>query len=109
MTIELKEALDLEMDSAMSSGDQSRINIAQIHYNKAMADCQFKTAQRVKEIALATPEIQSDVKAIRAALAGSAAPAAPGASTRSDRDWLKNLIWLLVSTVCAALGYFIKS
>ena len=65
MTIELKEALDAEMDAAMESGDQERINIAQLHYNKAMADCQFKTATRVKDIARDVPEIKEDVKEVK--------------------------------------------
>lgn len=70
MTRELKEALDAEMDSAIESMDQERINVAQAHYNKAMSDCQFKTADRVKNIDSLIKPMSEDVKSIKSAIEG---------------------------------------
>ena len=50
MTLELKESLNSEMNEAVESGDAKRIWLANFRYNKAMADCQYKTARRVKRI-----------------------------------------------------------
>lgn len=47
MTKELKEALDRELDIALDSGDAKLIDRAIININKALADCQMKTAERV--------------------------------------------------------------
>ena len=50
MTSELKDSLNDEMDEAVKSGDNKRIWQANFRYNRAMADCQYKTARRVKRI-----------------------------------------------------------
>lgn len=50
MTLELKNSLNEEMDEAVQSGDNKRIWQANFRYNRAMADCQYKTARRVKRI-----------------------------------------------------------
>ena len=68
MTAELRDAINAEMREARESGDQNRINIAQEHYNRAMCDCQYKTAQRVKEIKADVDEMKSDIKEIKAAV-----------------------------------------
>ena len=65
MTQELKEALDRELDAAMESGDAKMIDRAVINAQKAVADCQLKTAERVKTIAADHPVLVQDVKDIK--------------------------------------------
>ena len=65
MTKELKEALDRELDAAIESGDAKMIDRAVINAQKAVADCQLKTAERVKTIALDHPILVQDVKDIK--------------------------------------------
>lgn len=65
MTKELKEALDRELDIALDSGDAKLIDRAIINSNKALADCQMKTAERVKAIAADHPVLVGDVKEIK--------------------------------------------
>ena len=65
MTKELKEALDRELDAALESGDAKMIDRAVINAQKAVADCQLKTAERVKVIALDHPILVQDVKDIK--------------------------------------------
>ena len=66
MTKELKEALDRELDAALESGDTKMIDRAIIHAQKSVADCQLKTAERVKTIAADHPVLVEDVKEIKA-------------------------------------------
>ena len=65
MTKELKDALDRELDAALESGDPKQIDCAVIHAQKAVADCQLKTAERVKVIATDHPVLVADVKEIK--------------------------------------------
>ena len=65
MTQELKEALDRELDAALESGDAKMIDCAIIHAQKSVADCQLKTAERVKTIAADHPVLVQDVKDIK--------------------------------------------
>lgn len=65
MTTELKEALDRELDAALESGDSKMIDRAVINAQKAVADCQLKTAERVKVIAADHPILVQDVKDIK--------------------------------------------
>ena len=65
MTKELKEALDRELDAALESGDAKMIDRAVINAQKAVADCQLKTAERVKVIAADHPILVQDVKDIK--------------------------------------------
>lgn len=66
MTKELKEALDRELDAALESGDPKLIDRAIINSNRAVADCQLKTAERLKTIATDHPILVADVKEIKA-------------------------------------------
>lgn len=65
MTKELKEALDRELDAALESGDPKLIDRAIINSQKSVADCQMKTAERVKVIAADHPVLVQDVKEIK--------------------------------------------
>ena len=65
MTQELKRALDRELAAALESGDAKMIDRAVINAQKAVADCQLKTAERVKTIALDHPILVQDVKDIK--------------------------------------------
>lgn len=65
MTKELKEALDRELDAALESGDPKQVDRAVINAQKAVADCQLKTAERVKTIAADHPQLVADVKDIK--------------------------------------------
>lgn len=50
MTIELKEALERRLDEAIASKDPEKIADAHTAIEKAMIDCQMKTAERVKDL-----------------------------------------------------------
>lgn len=65
MTKELKQALDRELDAALESGDPKMIDRAVINSQKAVADCQLKTSERVKVIAADHPVLVQDVKDIK--------------------------------------------
>ena len=66
MTQEMKELIDRELDAALESGDAKLIDRAVINAHKAVADCQLKTAERVKIIAADHPVLVEDVKEIKA-------------------------------------------
>ncbi len=65
MTKEMKELIDRELDAALESGDAKQIDRAVINAQKAVADCQLKTAERVKVIAADHPVLIADVKEIK--------------------------------------------
>ena len=97
MTKELKEALDRELDAALESGDPKQIDRAVINANKAVADCQMKTAERVKTIAADHPILVADVKEIKNLV-----------STAKRKAWdvgLSALKWIIVG---GGLGEFIR-
>ena len=66
MTQEMKELIDRELDAALESGDPKQIDRAVINAQKSVADCQLKTAERVKIIAADHPVLVEDVKEIKA-------------------------------------------
>ena len=66
MTQEMKELIDRELDDALESGDAKLIDRAVINAHKVVADCQLKTAERVKIIAADHPVLLEDVKEIKA-------------------------------------------
>lgn len=97
MTKELKEALDRELDAALESGDPGLVDRAIINSNKALADCQMKTAERVKTIALDHPALVNDVKEIKNLV-----------STAKRKAWdvgLSALKWIVLG---GGLGEFIR-
>ena len=65
MTKEMQELLDRELDTALESGDPKLVDRALINSQKALADCQLKTAERVKLIAADHPVLVNDVKEIK--------------------------------------------
>ena len=65
MTIELKEALERELATALESGDPKQIDKALVNSNRAVISCQQKMAERVKLIAKDHPMLVSDVKEIK--------------------------------------------
>ena len=66
MTKEMKELIDRELEAALESGDSKAVDRALINAQKAVADCQLKTAERVKVIASDHPVLVNDVKEIKA-------------------------------------------
>ena len=66
MTQEMKELIDRELDAALESGDAKLVDRALINSQRALADCQLKTAERVKTIAADHPVLVEDVKEIKA-------------------------------------------
>ena len=66
MTPEMQKMLDRELDAALESGDAQLVDRALINSQKALADCQMKTAERVKTIAADHPVLVEDVKEIKA-------------------------------------------
>ena len=66
MTQEMKELIDRELDAALEAGDAKLVDRALINSQKALADCQLKTAKRVKIIADDHPVLVEDVKEIKA-------------------------------------------
>lgn len=66
MTQEMKELIDHELNAALESGDAKLVDRALINSQRALADCQLKTAERVKTIAADHPVLVEDVKEIKA-------------------------------------------
>lgn len=65
MTKEMQELLNRELDAALEAGDAKLVDRALINSQKALADCQLKTAERVKTIAADHPVLVEDVKEIK--------------------------------------------
>ena len=66
MTKEMQELIDRELNAALESGDAKLVDRALINSQRALADCQLKTAERVKIIAADHPVLVEDVKEIKA-------------------------------------------
>ena len=66
MTKEMQELIDRELNAALESGDAKLVDRALINSQRALADCQLKTAERVKTIAADHPVLVEDVKEIKA-------------------------------------------
>ena len=66
MTKEMKELIDRDLEAALESGDPRAVDRAVINAQKAVADCQLKTSERVKVIAEDHPALVKDVKEIKA-------------------------------------------
>ena len=65
MTKEMKELIDRELDAALESGDTAAVDRAIVNAMKASNDCQYKTGDRMKVIALDHPVLVNDVKEIK--------------------------------------------
>lgn len=66
MTKEMQQLIDRELNAALESGDAKLVERALINSQRALADCQLKTAERVKSIAADHPVMVEDVKEIKA-------------------------------------------
>ena len=66
MTKEIQELIDRDLNAALESGDAKLVERALINSQRALADCQLKTAERVKTIAADHPVMVEDVKEIKA-------------------------------------------
>ena len=66
MTKEMQELIDRDLNAALESGDAKIVERALINSQRALADCQLKTAERVKTIAADHPVMVEDVKEIKA-------------------------------------------
>ena len=66
MTKEMQELIDRDLNAALESGDAKLVERALINSQRALADCQLKTAERVKTIAADHPVMVKDVKEIKA-------------------------------------------
>ena len=66
MTKEMQELIDRDLNAALESGDAKLVERALINSQRALADCQMKTAERVKTIAADHPVMVEDVKEIKA-------------------------------------------
>ena len=51
MTKEMQELIDRDLNAALESGDAKLVDRALINSQRALADCQLKTAERVKDLA----------------------------------------------------------
>ena len=65
MTKEMKELIDRELDAALESGDSAAVDRAIVNAMKASNDCQYKTGDRMKVIAIDHPILVADVKEIK--------------------------------------------
>ena len=65
MTKEMQELIDRDLNAALESGDAKLVDRALINSQRALADCQLKTAERVKAIAADHPVLVGDVKEIK--------------------------------------------
>ena len=66
MTKEMQQLIDRDLNAALESGDAKLVDRALINSQRALADCQLKTAERVKTIAADHPVLVEDVKEIKA-------------------------------------------
>ena len=66
MTKEMQELIDRDLNAALESGDAKLVDRALINSQRALADCQLKTAERVKTIAADHPVLVGGVKEIKA-------------------------------------------
>lgn len=66
MTKEMQQLIDRDLNAALESGDAKLVDRALINSQRALADCQLKTADRVKAIAADHPALVDDVKEIKA-------------------------------------------
>ena len=73
MTKEMQELIDRDLNAALESGDAKLVDRALINSQRALADCQLKTAERVKSIAADHPVLLEDVKEIKALVAAARA------------------------------------
>ena len=62
---EMQELIDRDLNAALESGDAKLVDRALINSQRALADCQLKTAERVKAIAADHPVLVRDVKEIK--------------------------------------------
>ncbi len=67
MTTELKDALTRRLEEAVESGDTKEIQRAHTAIDKAMMDCQLKTANRVKEMVAKIDEVVNMAKGAKIA------------------------------------------
>lgn len=65
MTKEMQELIDRDLNAALESGDAKLVDRALINSQRALADCQLKTAERVKAIAADHPVLVGDVREIK--------------------------------------------
>lgn len=65
MTIEQKEMLDEEIESAMASQDEPRLRRVMARYIMAIGDCQYKTSDRVKSVKASVEDVSEDIKHIK--------------------------------------------
>ena len=61
MTKELKDTLDDEIKDALESGDEARINRCTARYVRAIGDCNYKTADRVKSLVSDITSINTNI------------------------------------------------
>lgn len=67
MTEELKDALTRRLEEAVESGDPKEIQRAHTAIDKAMMDCQLKTATRVKQMYAKIDEVCNMIKGAKIA------------------------------------------
>ena len=109
MTIEQKEMLDEEIETAMESGDENSLRRVMARYIMAIGDCQYKTSNRVKSVKGTVEDVLVDVMHIKAEmqpLKASHDLYMAECEQRKGVMWAARLIWVIVSA-CASVGAFI--
>lgn len=109
MTIEQKEMLDEEIETAMESGDENRLRRVMARYIMAIGDCQHKTSNRVKSVKSTVEDVQVDVAHIKSEmqpLKESRDLYMAECEQRKGAMWATRLIWVIVSA-CSSVGAFI--
>lgn len=109
MTIEQKEMLDEEIETAMESGDENRLRRVMARYIMAIGDCQHKTSNRVKSVKDTIEEVQEDVSHIKEEIKPmkkSHNRYTAECEQRKGAMWAIRIIWGLVGVV-VSIGAFI--
>lgn len=109
MTIEQKEMLDEEIETAMASGDENRLRRVMARYIMAIGDCQHKTSNRVKSVKDTVEDMQEDVSHIKEEIKPmkkSHERYTAECEQRKGAMWAIRIIWGIVG-VGASVGAFI--
>lgn len=69
MTKEMQELIDRELNAALESDDAKLVERALINSQRALIDCQRKTAERVKDLVARADATSQRVKGAQAILA----------------------------------------
>lgn len=110
MTIEQKEMLDEEIETAMNSHDEDRLRRVMARYIMAIGDCQYKTSNRMKSVKETTETVQVDVKHIKEEIKPmkkSHEQYQAELQQRKGAAWAIRIVWVGASALAAIAAFVI--